>query len=252
MKKKTGIIVASFGTTHADTTEKTIGAVENAVRENCPGIPVERAYTSGMIRRILEKRGISIHDMEGAFGALRKEQVTDVIVLSTQLIAGEEYDKVCAAAEAEKGFDSIFVTKPLLSDENDFAQVLGIIDSWVGRRPEEAVILAGHGTEHPANAVYGALDRYAKENGFADYYVGTIEAQPDLKSALRAVKEKGYENVLITPLLLVAGDHAKNDIAVEWVKAFEENGFHVRVRLAGLGEYEGVRRLYAGRLEGKL
>ena len=253
MSRGPGIIAASFGTTHADTTEQTIGAVENAVKERFPDVPVERAYTSRIIRGILAKRGTVVPDIAGAFEILKEQGVTDAVVLATQVIGGEEYDKVVKAAEEARAagyFESINVTGPLIGTDDDMRVVLEAIteeaaSTFAGEdKDREAIVLVGHGSEHPANAVYTAIDRYAKENGFPDIFVGTLEADPDIASVQQALKEEGYTGVLLTPMLLVAGDHAKNDIAGVWTESFEKEGFKVRTMIKGLGEYEKVRRLY--------
>ncbi len=112
-----------------------------------------------------------------------------------------------------------------------------------------ALALMGHGSRHAANAVYDTLDKLFKEQGYAHVFVGTVEAQPDAETVVARVKRAGYQKALLAPLMLVAGDHAKNDMAGEdegsWKSVFERAGLEVSISLRGLGEYEGIHALYA-------
>ncbi len=251
---KEAILVVSFGTTFPETREKNIGAVLAAVRRACPGVPVAEAWTSGMIRRALAKRGEAVDDVPAALAKLRANGVTDVCVLPTHLLYGDEYDKMRAQLDgAAADFASIRTAKPLLACDDDIRGVLRAVADGVETAPGEALVLMGHGTPHFCNTVYAAMDYHAKAAGLEHVFVGTVEAFPDLDTLIAAVRRAGCTAAALAPLMLVAGDHAHNDMASDdpesWKSRFTAAGLPARAVLRGLGEYPAVRDRYVAHLQ---
>ena len=122
------------------------------------------------------------------------------------------------------------------------------MEEWGALPGDEVLVLMGHGTTHYANAVYAALDYKFKDMGYSNVFLGTVEAYPTMASLLRQIKEYGPQKVHLAPFMIVAGDHAHNDMAGKeedsWVNQFRESGFEVECHLKGLGEYPGVRKIF--------
>ena len=251
--KKQGILVVSFGTSREETRKKTIEAVEQAVREAYPHWEVRRAFTSPTIRRILARQGLVVDSVPQALEAMLEDGFTQVWMLCTHLIPGEEYDKLQAEAEAFRPrFDSLTLTTPLLFTTQDYRRVAEAMMERHTPMDGEALIFLGHGTHHQANCVYPALDFTFREMGYPHVFVGTVEGYPDADSVVRRVKEAGYEKARLIPLMLVAGDHAQNDMAGDepdsWKSLLEGAGIQTRCWLEGMGELPAIQKLYLDHL----
>ena len=251
MNKK-GLLIVSFGTSHRDALEAAIAAVEREAAAAFPDRVPARAFTSGMIRRKLAKEGTEIFDVPGALAALRAEGVEDLLVLPTHLIPGEEYEKQLGFLAEAEGFTALRVAGPLMRSLEDVDGVLSALSAAVERQEGEALVLMGHGSEHNCNLLYSAAAYYAREKVAPDIFIGTVEAWPDLDTVVATVKRAGYRKALLTPLMLVAGDHAKNDMAGDWAERFRAEGIETRCLIRGLGEYEGIRALYVQRAKAAL
>jgi sirohydrochlorin cobaltochelatase len=160
----------------------------------------------------------------------------------------------------EDQFETIRIGKPLLFDTEDQRKVvLAVMEQFPGLKKEDALVLMGHGTEHPINAVYAAMDYLFKDMGYPNVFVGTVEAYPDLDTVVKHVNTYKPEKVVMMPLMVVAGDHAVNDMASgeedSWKSVFRSEGFEVECLLKGLGELQSVRDIYlehvAAMLEGE-
>ena len=143
-------------------------------------------------------------------------------------------------------FDSIWVSTPLLYTVEDAEKVCKVLVNRhaADAKKREQVLFIGHGTEGPATALYSQLDYMLNANGYANYHVATIEGYPTQETAMAKIKALKGKKVTLVPLLFVAGDHANNDIAVEWKEAFEKEGLKVDVCLEGLGEVPEIQDLY--------
>lgn len=247
--KKQAILLAHFGTSHADTREKTIGAVEREAKAAFPDWEVRGAFTSGMILRILKKQGICLQSVPEALETLLKEGFERVVIQPTHMICGEEYDKLRMQAEPyREKFPEFSVGKPLLSSTEDMREICRFYDREFPRQQGEALVLMGHGTTHFANAVYPAMSYIFDEMGFSNILVGAVEGYPDIEIVRKELKRLDVRKVTVTPLMLVAGDHAVNDMASEepdsWKSLLESDGYEVTPVVRGLGEYAEVRKLY--------
>ncbi len=250
---KSAILVVSFGTTYVGTRAKNITAVLETVAQTYPDYPIYEAWTSSMIMRALEKKGMHVDNVTEALEKIHKDGITNLYVLPTHLLYGEEFDKMNGMLDARRAdFASITVAQPLLADETALRTVLKAVADGLPCSQDEALVLMGHGTPHFCNTVYAALDYHAKDLGLNHLFVGTVEAYPDLDVVMSQMKKANYKKVALTPLMLVAGDHATNDMASDeedsWNTIFKQNGYETRPVVRGLGEYEIIRQEYRNRL----
>jgi len=245
------ILVVSFGTSFDSSRNITIGAIEAAVSENYPGYDVRRAFTSQIIIDILAERSISIDNVTEALDKLVADGIKTLVVQPTHLMNGAEYDDLMAELdEYDDKFDSVAVGDPLLVTAEDRAAVIEAITARTASYVDESTAIAfmGHGTHHEANALYATLQEEITAAGFADYIIGTVEAEPSLEDVMAAVEAGGYTKVVLMPLMVVAGDHASNDMAGDeedsWKSALEAAGYEVECILEGLGQLNAIQDIY--------
>jgi len=243
----TSLLMVHFGTTYDDTRRNTIDAINEKAHKAFPTMTVREAYTSRIVISRLAKRGIRKDTPTEALLKLRSEGVRTVKVQPSYVIDGIEMDRLRKEIEQVRPFfDSIWVSTPLLYSVEDAETVCEIL---VNRHPadnkkREHVLFIGHGTEGPATALYSQLDYMLRANGHVNYHVATIEGYPTQATALNQIKSMKGRKVTLVPLLFVAGDHANNDISVEWKETLEKEGLSVDVRLEGLGEVPEIQDLY--------
>lgn len=247
---KKAILVVSFGTSHEDTREKTIDAIEREIAADNPNHRIYRAWTSNVIIRKLEKQsGIHINTVTEAIKQIIADGITELTVQPTHIMNGIENDRMKEEIKAFRGQLSFLAFgNPLLTTNQDNIDVIQtLMARFSDVKQEEALVFMGHGTTHYANTVYAALDYAFKESGYGNVFVGTVEAFPSIETVLKAVKEYKPQRVILTPLMIVAGEHAKNDMAGEgresWSSRFKQAGFQVECVVKGLGEYEGIRHM---------
>lgn len=246
------ILVVSFGTSYNESRDITIGAVEEAITAAYPDYDVRRAFTSQIIIDILaERESLEIDNVEQAMDKLVADGITELIVQPTHLMNGYEYDDIVAEIENYKDqFETLAIGAPLLSSEEDFAEVISVITAETASlsNDETAIVFMGHGTEHEANAVYSELQEKLWADGYANYFVGTVEAEPTVEEILAVVQSGSYTTVVLQPLMVVSGDHASNDMAGDeedsWKTIFTDAGYQVETVLRGLGEFAGIQQIY--------
>lgn len=255
-ERKKGVLVVSFGTSVNETREKTIDVIEEDIRQAFPDCALYRAWTSGMIIRKLKKRdGVHIDTVTEAAERMLKDGITEVLVQPTHVINGVENDLMIQHMLAFQGrFDRIVFGSPLLTSEEDSEEtVRALMAEFGGLGKEEALVFMGHGTTHYANSIYAALDYRFKDMGYPNVFLGTVEAYPSLETLMKLVHAYGAKKVTLAPFMVVAGDHAINDMSSNdedsWRSQFEADGFQVSCVLKGLGEYEGIRKLYVKHLK---
>lgn len=247
---KKAILAVSFGTSFNDTREKTIDVIESDLNRAFPDRELYRAWTSKIITDKLKKRdGCCIDMPEEALKRMKKDGITDVIVQPTFIIPGLEFEYLKEKVTEHVGeFDSLKLGRPLAGSMEDIAEVAGIIAENIETEDDEALVLMGHGVFNGNNAVYLDLEKAIHEQGYERAFIGTVEAEPGLEHVLEKVKSSGSKKVLLTPLLIVSGDHANNDMAGDdddsWASAFRREGFEVRCLLKGLGEYKAIRDIF--------
>ena len=249
------ILAVSFGTSHADTREKTIDRIEEDIQKAYPDDKVYRAWTSKMIiKKIWNRDGVKIFNVKEAMEQMKAEGITNVLVQPTHVINGIENDLMQEDVKAyADAFESISFGTPLLTTEEDNIRVAKAVAEDLQPGKENALVLMGHGTSHYANSVYAALDYRFKDMGYDNIFLGTVEAYPSLVSLMKQVHAYHPKKVILAPFMIVAGDHAKNDLSSEeedsWRSQFEKEGFQVECLLKGLGENETIRQIFIDHIE---
>ncbi len=246
------LLVVSFGTSFNDSRRLTIGAIEQALEEAFPDFSVRRAFTSQIIiDHIKDRDGIVIDNVSEALNRAADNGVKTLVVQPTHLMNGLEYnDLIEEIASFSDAFEQVAIGEPLLTSDADFEAVAKAVTSATEQYADgkTAICFMGHGTEAESNGVYEKMQEVLKKNGHTDYYVGTVEASPSLEDVLESVKPGGYEKVVLEPLMVVAGDHANNDMAGDeegsWKSQFQKAGYEVECLLQGLGENADIRALY--------
>ncbi len=250
------LVCASFGTT-VPTAAADIAGVEQALAAAAPGWQLLRAYTSGMVRTTLAGRGQPEDSVPEALARAATAGCRRVLVQPTHFLWGVEYDKLKAQAlAAAPGFDWLRVGRPLLDDTRDLRALAGAIGALYPAEPGRAVVLMGHGSAHRANVVYPALQGIFELQSRPDIRVGTVEGWPGLAEVCAALARSRASRVLLVPLMLVAGDHAQNDMAGpgphSWRSVLAGQGYRVDWVRHGLGSEKAVQDLYAAHLRGVL
>ncbi len=246
------ILTVSFGTSYNDSRDKTIGGIENAIQAANPDYEVRRAFTSQIIiDKLKDRDNLVIDNVEEAFARLEADGVKDLTVQPTHVMSGFEYDDLMEVvrANADK-FDSVKVGAPLLTSDDDYTNVIDAITAATSEYDDgnTAIVFMGHGTEHNSNATYAKLQSKLTDAGKKNYYIGTVEAEPTLDDVVAAVKAGGYKRVVLEPLMVVAGDHANNDMAGDeddsWKTVLTNEGFEVVTLIRGLGELDTIQKMY--------
>ena len=243
----TALLMVHFGTTYDETRAKTIDAINEKAVKAFPQMKVREVYTSRIVMKRLAQRGIRKDTPIDALLRLRAEGIKTVKIQPSYVIDGIEMDRLRQDVEQVRPFfDSIWVSTPLLYTVEDAEKVCEVLVNrhTADARKREHVLFIGHGTEGPATALYSQLDYMLRANGHANYHVATIEGYPTQETALAQIKVMKGKKVTLVPLLFVAGDHANNDISVEWKDALEKEGLVVDVKLEGLGEVPEIQNLF--------
>ncbi len=246
------LLVLSFGTSYNDSRRLTIGAIEDQLEKSFPDYSVRRGFTANIVIDHVEKRdGEKIDDINEALKRAVDNGVKNLVVQPTHLMDGLEYDELKGdVAQYSDAFDKVAIGKPLLSSDEDFSRVENAIVDWTKDYDdgETAIVFMGHGTSADSNSVYQKMQDLLTKDGHTNYFVGTVEATPSLDDVMAAVKKGNYKRVVLEPLMVVAGDHANNDMAGDdkdsWKSQFEAAGYQVECLLRGLGENETIRQIY--------
>ena len=251
VERKTAILAVSFGTSHNDTREVTIDAIEEALKNACPNASLYRAWTSKFIISILKKRdNYTVPTVKEALEQMITDGIREVVVQPTHILDGIENNIMKEEILSYKeSFDKIAFGTPLLADSKDESQAINAVTTEFSDLKEtEALVFMGHGTTHQVNTVYAGLDQKFKESAHANVFIGTVEVDPTIHDLVKEVTSFQPSKIYVTPFMIVAGDHAHNDMAGDspdsWVCQFENAGFEVCPIIKGLGEYPGIRRMY--------
>ena len=255
---KKAILVVSFGTSHLDALENSIEKIENRIRDEFKDYEVFRAFTAHMIiKKLKERDNIEILKPEEALEDLKNKGFEEVIIQPLHIIPGEEYSYIRGMARRHKDdFKTIKLGRPIFfyqgveevpQDYSEFIESMKeVLDD------EESVILFGHGSAHSSNAVYGMLQTVLEDEGYDNIFVATVEGYPTIETCIRRMKKKGVKNTKLVPLLVVAGDHAKNDMASDeedsMKSILKREGIESTVYLHGLGEVDKFVQLYVNRI----
>ncbi len=247
----TAILVVSFGTSVNETRRLTIDAIESAVGSAFPDCAVYRAWTSRIIcAKLLKRDHIKIDSVKEAMIRMKQDGIRDVIIQPTHVINGLENEQMVKdALEFSEEFSSVRFGTPLLTDDFDHEDIIkAVTEEFSDLSEEDMLVLMGHGTTHYANSVYAALDYRFKDRGYLNIFLGTVEAYPAIDTLLRIAAQRKPRTVILAPFMIVAGDHAQNDMSGDtgdsWRSRFEAAGFQVRCVMKGLGQYPAVHRMF--------
>lgn len=252
---KTGILLVAFGTSVPEAT-RAIDAIKKQAEDAFPGIPVRLAYSSKIIRDKIAGQGVAKSSPAQALADMAAEGFTQVAVQSLHAIPGSEYSDITATAAAfqamPKGIKKVSVGRPLLYSFEDIALAAeAVLKSLPARKKGEAALLMGHGTAHPANAAYAAL-QLALWKHDKGVFIATVEDTPGLDEVIPEFKRQGIRKVFLVPLMSVAGDHAMNDMAGEdddsWASRLKAAGIKGEPVLVGLGSRPAVAGLWIDHL----
>ena len=266
------LLVVSFGTSFNDSRVADIKSIEDALQAANPDWSVRRAFTAQIIINHIQARdGEKIDNMEQALERAVANGVKQLVVQPTHLMHGAEYDEMCAAIDKVRDqFDSVEIAEPMLGEVGNDATVINadkeaVAKAVVAAALEEsgyestaaakdagvAYVLMGHGTAHVAKVTYSQMATQMEKLGYENVFIGTVEGEPEetsCEAVIEAVKNAGYTTVVLRPLMVVAGDHANNDMAGadddSWKTMFEAAGFTVNCQISGLGRIADVQALY--------
>ena len=266
------LLVVSFGTSFNDSRVADIKSIEDALQEANPDWSVRRAFTAQIIINHIQARdGEKIDNMEQALERAVANGVKQLVVQPTHLMHGAEYDEMCAAIDKVRDkFESVEIAEPMLGEVGSDATVInadkeavakavvaaalsesGYESTAAAKEAGVAYVLMGHGTAHVAKVTYSQMASQMAKLGYENVFVGTVEGEPEetsCEAVIEAVKNAGYTTVVLRPLMVVAGDHANNDMAGadddSWKTMFEAAGLTVNCQISGLGRIADVQALY--------
>ncbi|MBR4703790.1 MAG: sirohydrochlorin cobaltochelatase [Oscillospiraceae bacterium] len=244
------LLVVSFGTSYAETRKKTIEALEGALASAFPERKAYRAWTSSIIRKkLLRTEGLQIDSVEEAMERMLSQGVTDLLVQPTHMMIGEEYQKAVEGIKAFQGrFSRLALGTPLLTSEEDLRRMAKVLEeSFPQVKENELLALMGHGSAVAEPNPYVIVNRALAADGYSRFQIGTVEFEPGFEPLLEAARAGKPEKIWLAPFMVVAGDHACNDMAGEedsWASRFQAAGFETVSLLRGLGEYSAVQDMY--------
>ena len=251
------ILVVSFGTSYNDNRDLSIGAVETAIQEAYPDWEVRRAFTAQTVIDILDERdSLDVDNVTEAMDRLVADGVKKVVIQPTHVMNGAEYDDVVAEVTPYADqFEGFAIANPLLTSYEDYQAVIEALmaDNENAGSTDTALVYMGHGTHHFANATYSQMQLMLQAEGYENAFVGTVEGFPALDNVLAGVTAYGASKVILAPFMVVAGDHANNDMAGDeedsWKTAFANAGFEVECVLEGLGQNTGIQAIYVDHVQ---
>lgn len=262
LANKDAIVVMTFGTTFKDTREKTIDATVKEIQAKHPNTKVVTAYTSHIIiNRVKKNEGITYPTPEEALEQLKKEGYTRVALTSLDVIPGMEYNYDMGVYQNYKDqFKKMTLGTPLMywqGQEDQADDVAETIKAMATQFPkqgkQDAILIMAHGTPQVSNAYYSVIQAKLDEMGYKNVYIYTVEGWPSLDTVLPKLKKNGIKHVTLMPIMMVAGDHANNDMAGSEPDShksiLEKAGYKVDAYIHGIGENAAIRDLYAQRAE---
>jgi sirohydrochlorin cobaltochelatase len=255
--QKKAILMAAFGTTVPEA-QKAFDQIDARTKQAFPGVEVRWAYTSTIVRTKLAKQGKVLDSPETALAKLMDEGYTNVAILSLHTIPGEEfhnlYQNAHLFAQMAGGFEKVVVARPLLSSHEDMVRVAKAMlkNISAGRKSEDVVLLMGHGSEkHPSDALYVAMNQILSEID-PNVWIATVDGYPSLNDLLPKLQRKKTKKTYLMPFMLVAGDHAMNDMAGDrpdsWKSILTKDGYQCEITLKGTGEYPDIVEVWLDHL----
>jgi sirohydrochlorin cobaltochelatase len=257
--KKVGILLVAFGSSEASA-QVSFENIDRKVKAKYADIPVRWAYSSHIIRQKMAKQGKKLDSPEVALAKMMDDKFTHVAVQSLHTIGGAEYHdlrRTVGAFKGMDGFQKIVLGYPLLSTQSDMERSVEALMTMIPkkRKKDEAVVLMGHGTHHPANAFYAAL-MFQLQLKDPNIFVGTVEGYPELGLIKDLLLKKKIKKTWLLPFMSVAGDHAKNDMAGDeddsWKSVLTKAGVETIPVLKGTAEFDGFVDIWVDHIQGPL
>lgn len=247
------ILVISFGTTYQATRTVTLDAIEQKmINVFGANYEIRRAFTAQkIINKLIKRDGLRIDNVQEAMERLVIDGFKTVIVQPTHIMHGKEYDDLTATVnEYVNQFDHVVIGEPLLTSFDDYKQVTAIMKEETAdqNKAGNAVVLMGHGTPHFANATYACFQTFLQHEVGRNYFVGTVEGYPTIQEVIEDLALTDTKKVVLYPFMVVAGDHANNDMAGDdedsWTTQLKKKGYEVESFIKGLGEYAAIQAMY--------
>ncbi|AIN93291.1 sirohydrochlorin cobaltochelatase [Treponema putidum] len=242
---KKAIVIASFGTSYTETRKKTIDVIEKEIKENFKDYEIFHTYTSRMVRGILKKRdSINIPSPKELIDNLKEQGFSEIYIQPTHIIPGEEYEKLL--------FENTVLGLPLLHEKANLDEIIKDLEL---KKPQDdtAIVFMGHGSSHEADKFYEIMQNKLNSQGLENVLIGTVEGSVELKDILPILAERKIKKIELYPFMMVAGDHAHNDMAGDeedsWYTILKNEGYEVNANLKGLGEYPMIRKIIYKSLE---
>lgn len=251
----TGILLVHYGTNNDKSRSNTLDVLNSIVAQKFDSCQVVEAYAAPSVIRSLAKRGINKLTIDAALDTLYARGCRRIVVQSTMLLDGIMTDIIKNSAKrAQSKFEKISVARPLLYSVADCRNLTCMIarniedDKQLDAKKAQ-VVLVGHGSDSPANAMYSQIDYLLKDENRKLWHVGTIEGYPNIDTVLRLLAKSKEKRVILIPLLYIAGNHQRDDIDGVWRNRLVEAGYKVSVVPRGLGEMDEIRQLICNNIE---
>lgn len=256
--EKTGILLVHYGTSNDKSRAQTIDKLNSRVAETFPDCAVVEAYSAPSVIKTLAKRGIKKLYISQALDSLKALGCNKLVVQSTMLLDGVMTEMLrTEVGKVKNDFRAVSVVRPLLYSVDDCRTMIEMLtksllaDKSVATKKSQ-VVLVGHGSDSPANAMYSQIDYLLKTEGKSSWHVGTIEGFPKIENVEQQLKNSKNKNVILVPLLYIAGNHQKEDIDGVWKTQLQTKGYHVDVFGKGIGEMTEIQNMIIGKIDAQI
>lgn len=256
--EKTGILLVHYGTSNDKSRAQTIDKLNSRVSETFPDCAVVEAYSAPSVIKTLAKRGIKKLYISQALDSLKALGCNKLVVQSTMLLDGVMTEMLrTEVGKVKNDFRAVSVVRPLLYSVDDCRTMIEMLtksilaDKSVATKKSQ-VVLVGHGSDSPANAMYSQIDYLLKAEGKSSWHVGTIEGFPKIENVEQQLKNSKNKNVILVPLLYIAGNHQKEDIDGVWKTLLQTKGYHVDVFGKGIGEMTEIQNMILGKIDAQI
>ena len=256
--EKTGILLVHYGTSNDKSRAQTIDKLNSRVAETFPDCAVVEAYSAPLVIKTLAKRGIKKLYISQALDSLKALGCNKLVVQSTMLLDGVMTEMLrTEVGKVKNDFRAVSVVRPLLYSVDDCRTMIEMLtksllaDKSVATKKSQ-VVLVGHGSDSPANAMYSQIDYLLKAEGKSSWHVGTIEGFPKIENVEQQLKNSKNKNVILVPLLYIAGNHQKEDIDGVWKTQLQTKGYHVDVFGKGIGEMTEIQNMIIGKIDAQI
>lgn len=256
--EKTGILLVHYGTSNDKSRAQTIDKLNTRVTDTFPDCAVVEAYSAPSVIKTLAKRGIKKLNVSQALDSLKALGCNKLVVQSTMLLDGVMTEMLrTEVGKVKNDFRAVSVVRPLLYSVDDCRTMIEMLtksllaDKSVATKKSQ-VVLVGHGSDSPANAMYSQIDYLLKAEGKSSWHVGTIEGFPKIENVEQQLKNSKNKNVILVPLLYIAGNHQKEDIDGVWKTQLQTKGYHVDVFGKGIGEMTEIQNMIIGKIDAQI